>query len=158
VYDDLLRRVRQHADAAVREREVAVRTRLARNLQRVGRNQEAIQQYRWLRKKLPPERSGAVLRQLALAYEAAHQHAEAIELWRQLARGLTEHTEGWYEARYHIIHCHHVLGHDEHARKVYDYFVIQHPEVRLPAWRVRFDDLGSALRQPATQTAGGEEP
>ena len=125
--------------------EAALRRRLARSYQRLGQHKEAIPHYEWLRANVPRETSGDVLRGLAVAYEQTGQYDSAIQMWRMLSRGLGKKTEGWLEARYSLIQCHAKAGRLDQARKLMQYFRLQHSQIPSQEWWHRFNALEREL-------------
>jgi len=129
--------------------EISIRWRLARSLQRTGRNDEAITHYEWLFKQIPEkltlEKSGDILQGLARAYEENQEYEAAIEKWRVLSRGLKKDTEAWFETRYHLMLCHKKAGRLEHARKLLAYLKLQYPRIKFKKWRNKYNALEQEL-------------
>ena len=148
VYGPLLRLVRRSRDPEVNGREAAVRHKLATALQQVDQHSQAIPHYEWLRGKLPAEKAEDVLHGLAIAYGETAQYEAAIEIWRALARKLEPRTEGWYEAKYHLIRCYQEAGNHDHAQKLCDFFLLQNPDIKAGQWDRRFRALGRTTSRP----------
>ena len=125
--------------------EPALRRRLARSHQRLGQHREAIVQYEWLLAHVPREKSGDVLRGLAIAYQQTRQYDSAIDMWRTLSRGLGKKTEGWFEARCSLIQCHAKAGRVDQARKLMQYFRLQYSQIPFEEWWHKFNALEREL-------------
>jgi len=154
IYTFLLDYVSRSKDAAVADQEIPVRRRLARALLRQGNHRAAISHYEWLLGKVPLEKAGDVLQGLATAQEELRDYDSAAKTWRTLARGLEDNSEGWFEARYHLILCHHKAGRQEHARKLLAYFRLQCPHIASEVWRRQFDALEQELAGPRPGGSG----
>lgn len=115
-------------DAASTEQTLATGRRLAHWLLRLERYDPAIQQYTWLLQKVPANKAADLMRGLALAYEAKKLYDKAIEQWGPLSRGLTVGSDDWFEARYHLVNCHVLAGHDEQAKKLMQEFYLLYPK------------------------------
>ena len=149
VYGFLLRYLSGSKDAHARSQEISVRRRLAHSLQRLGRQRTAISHYEWLFNKVPEEipleKAGDILHGLATAYEHTGQYDAAAKTWRTLAGGLEQKSEGWLEARYHLILCRYRAGRPDHARKLLDYFKLQCPSIEIEQWSRKFHALEQQL-------------
>lgn len=76
------------------------------------------------------------------------KEAEALELWRRIARG-TDEREAWLEAKYHIAVCLAKTS-PEDARQVLQQTLSLAAELPEP-WRQRFDQLQKQLPVPVKQ-------
>ena len=151
VYESLLAGPAEGPDAPLRGKTVTIRRRLAHVLLRLDRPKDAIGHYEWVLEHVPREKAGDVLRGLALAREKVHRYDEAVEPWNALAKGLREETDGWFEARYHLILCHWEAGRWDHARRLMAYFRTSRPQGAPGEWKARFD----ALHERMEKVAGG---
>ncbi len=151
-YEFLLRQVGQSLDPKAQSQAPVIRRHLANALLRLGNLKEAVEHCEAVLQGLRPgeAKPADILRGLALAYEAAGRHDDALKCWRPLAQGLARKSEGWYEAQHHHILCVHKSG-AEGARQLLDYFKLQNPEVPAP-WAAKFQELERELRNtPATK-------
>jgi len=153
----LLRYVKQSGDPAIRGQEAAVRAPLAEMLTKLARYAEAAAQYEWLLRNTPKQKAGAAMRGVAMCRERMGRYGPAAERWRELAKGLKKNTDGWCEARYHWMLCLYRDGSRDRARRLLEYFRLQHPEIRVGQWQAAFDALGKEIGRAAPASRPGGE-
>jgi tetratricopeptide (TPR) repeat protein len=141
VYEFLVTAMRQARDAAFRDQEPSVHKRLGDLLVRQNRPADAIDHYERVLEKVPKEKAGDTVRGLALCYEGTHHLEKALELWRFLAAGFPAESDDWYEAKLHLVTCYWESGQTEQARKLLDYFRLQHPKGVVARWKAPYDAL-----------------
>ncbi len=144
LYEHLLSEAQQRG--ADSKQTLALRQRLAGAYRQAGEHAKAIELYSRLAESGDPRQLGNVLRGLALSHEGARSYEQAIPLWRRLSKALPARTEGWYEARYHLIRSYQLLGRRDHARKLIQLFLLQNTETLEPPWRERFERLDRELQ------------
>ena len=115
----------------------------------------AASQYEWLRSKTDKAESGTILEKLATCYQKARLYAQAIEVWRVLAKGLDPKSDAWYRARYELIRSYRLDGQGGHARRVLDFFLLKYPETFQGDWAEKFRALQAEL--PAAEPAPAPE-
>ena len=145
LYDFLLRYFEAHKEKTAAEAVVSLRRRLALAHLRAKSYGLAVRHYEWLEKNVPRETAGDVLRGLALAREGAKKYDDAVQTWRVLGKGLPRGSDGWLEARYHLIVCHERAGRADHARRLFTLFRLRVPKVASDPWRRKFDALERTL-------------
>jgi hypothetical protein len=157
IYSFLCRYAARGRDAASNEQAIATGRRLASWLLRMERYDAAIQQYLWLLQKVPVNKAGDLIRGLGLAYEAKKNYVEAIKQWGLLSgpAGFKEETEGWFEARYHLITCHMEAGHQDQAQMLTREFCLMCPKGATGDWAKRFEAL---VRKVGPGPAAGNPP
>ncbi|MBM4037594.1 MAG: tetratricopeptide repeat protein [Planctomycetes bacterium] len=141
-YEFLLRQVGHSPDPRARGQEPVIRRHLANALLRLGDMKAAVEHCEAVLQRLGPGEAqpADILRGLAVAYEAAGRHDDALRRWRPLAQGLPRKTEGWYEAQCHHILCVLKSGDTAGARQLLDYFKLQNPDVPAP-WKAKLQEL-----------------
>ena len=132
-------------DDLLRDQEDAIRQRLAGALVETGRYRQAKQQYEWLVRKPLHEKSGSVIRGLAVCHTELREYPEALKRWQVLARGLKRESKDWYEARYYVILCHKESGEGDRARTMLQYFLMQNPEIKVAPWDKHFRELARKM-------------
>jgi tetratricopeptide (TPR) repeat protein len=142
LYRLLLECAKRSKDTASQTQEASLRRRLARVAQRLGRHARALPHYVWLLKNIKRETSGDVMRGLAIAYEHVRQYDQAIPLWQELCAGLDRGTDGWFEARLHLIRACQRAGMPTRAKRLLDYLNLDFPGEKAGRWRKEFDELG----------------
>jgi len=134
-------------DAKDLQQQVAVRRRLGHALQRLGRHADAIEHYEWARPHVPVAEAGGLLKRLAIAYEHANRHRDALPLWRMLAKGLKERSEDWYEAYYHLIRGYARTNRKDRARRTLRLLKLRYPAIRSRSWRKKYNRLAEELEE-----------
>jgi tetratricopeptide (TPR) repeat protein len=127
---------------------IAMRRRLAHALFRLRRYQAAIREHDRLLESAANQQSAGVLREMALSYEGLGQWDRALERWRTLDRGLSEASEGWFEAKYHVVTCYDRLGERPHAIKLLEYLRLRHPTIAFDHWQQTFSQLADQWGAP----------
>ncbi len=153
IYTQLL----AHAGDTAPRQIVALRRRLANNLQFLGRYKEAVPHYVYVEDRVPKEEAGDILRGLALSLEATGSFEAALARWRTLSRGVEKQTAPWYEARYHLILCAFRSGEVRHAKKLVALERLQNPDIQVGDWEERFAALQQEIDAAAAKAAA-EEP
>ena len=89
--------------------------------------------------------SAAFLRAVGVLAESFGKPERSIECWRRLSVGLPPDTDGWYEAKYHLIR---LLSSSDpaRAREVMDQHKALYPEYGPAPWRQRMEELDRRLR------------
>lgn len=88
--------------------------------------------------------NAAFLRAVGLLADQFGKTERSIECWRRLSVGLPTETDGWYEAKYHLIR---LLATTEprRAREVMDQHKALYPEYGPPPWRERMQELDRTI-------------
>ena len=156
IYEFLHREIGHPNNAASRRQKLNLRRRLGNAFRRLGDHEQALAHYKavdraWPRGKPKP---ADVMSGLATAYERQKAFKKAAERWRTLARAFKPNTNDWYEARYHWIDCCRKGGRRAHAKRLLDYFRLQHPDIGDKTWAKKFGDLAAMLEPdgPAAPT------
>jgi hypothetical protein len=154
LYQYLLTQAQQKKHLLITE--PIVRRRLAQSLAYSGRRLDAVQQYLWILKHEPSQKTGDVRRSLALVYEELDQFETAIEQWRILAQGLAPDSEPYLEANYRLILAHLNAQNTQQAKKLIALFLLRHPNIEPKPWRLRFQQLDQKLKANLKSNKGPE--
>ena len=118
---------------------LAAATKLSQYEGELGRTKEAAARWSRILEARPDDKH--YLRRAGLAHFAAGNHPAALSCWRRLLGGVPQGSDEWLEAKYYQLAC--LLVTDRPAaEKVWRQFRLLFPEVKSPAWRDKFEELG----------------
>ena len=121
---------------------LAAASKLAQYEGELGRTKEAAARWSRILEARPDDKH--YLRRAGLAHFAAGNHPAALDCWRRLLGGVAQGSDEWLEAKYYQLAC--LLETDRPAaEKVWRQFRLLFPEVKSPAWRDKFEELGKRL-------------
>lgn len=88
-----------------------------------------------------------VLRMAAICLVKAHEYAKALPLAKRLTNAYPQGSPEWVEAKYYQLLC---LKNTDlaEAKGTYKQFKLLYPEVKDPAWKLKFDELDRELAAP----------
>ncbi len=146
IYARLASSLGESSDALASNRNALVASsRVASYATELGRHAEAAERYDTILKAYPKDAN--YLRSAGLAHFQAGQFEPALDCWQTLVDGLPAGSDGWFEAKYHLMAALAKVDR-EAAQQVFEQFRILYPKLGGEAWRGRFESLGEGLGLP----------
>lgn len=119
--------------------------RLAAYAAELGRHDEAADRYDAILKAYPKDAN--YLRRAGHAHFQAGHFERSLNCWQTLVNGLSDGSDGWFEAKYYQLASLAKLDRDA-ARQVFEQFRVLYPKLGGEAWKARFESLREGLGIP----------